>query len=406
MKKSLMICALFLALALLFTAGMSLYAEESEAGKQENAESETEAAEDEEKAEDASEEKAEDTPEEAEEAEEYDYAAETQIHQFRSHGGDREELTVTLEALFQDLKDGKDGSDYIAAGSKNRDKIMAYFETLKGLESMEELSVVNDLFYQVKEKPTFQNFRSISAFTYIVPGENGEKWMYTDRLAMAKLGPEEHDWKIWDVLFTANPINVGDVDLIQLDPPEEGEEICVIETTAGDIKCRLFPEAAPKAIENFKGLAAQGFYDGKLFHRVIPEFVIQGGAENDTPEEGLSFFGEPFEDEFADNLFNFNGALSLANSGPDSNGNQFFIVQNTKVREEDLKLTSLPENAEEKYKEIGGMPHLDFRHVVFGQVFEGMDVVVKIANQETDDEARPLKDPVTMVTIRFEPYKK
>lgn len=335
-----------------------------------------------------------------------DFEAETQLHQFRSHGGDRGELTDTFQALFDALKEGKDGSEFIAEGTRDKQSILDYFERLKAFEKLDELSVANDLFYQVKESPVFYNMRALSAFTYFIPGKDGEKWMYTDRLAMAKLGPEEKDWKIWKVLHLGTPLNVADVELIQLEPPKEGEEICIIETDAGDIKCRIFPEEAPKAIENLKGLAKQGFYDGKLFHRVIPEFVIQGGAENDTPEEGLSFFGEPFEDEFADNLFNFRGALSLANAGPNTNGNQFFIVQNTKVRETDLDLTSLPLNVEKKYLEIGGLPHLDFRHVVIGQVFEGMEVVDKIANQKTDDEARPLKDPIKMVTIRFEKYKK
>lgn len=334
-----------------------------------------------------------------------DYEAETQTHQFRSHSGDRSELTETFQALFDALKEGKDGGDFIA-DVQDKEAIFAYFERLKAFEALEDLSVANDLFYQVEEADVFYNLRALSAFTYFVPGKDGEKWMHTDRLAMAKLGPEEKDWKIWKVLHISSPLNVADAELMQLDPPEEGEEICVIETDAGEIKCRIFPEAAPKAIENLKGLAEQGFYDGKLFHRVIPEFVIQGGAENDTPEEGLSFFGEPFEDEFADNLFHFRGALSLANSGPNSNGNQFFVVQNTKVRETDLPLTSLPLNVEEKYLELGGLPHLDFRHVIFGQVFEGMDVVDKIVNQETDDEARPLKDPIKIVTIRFEKFKK
>lgn len=113
----------------------------------------------------------------------------------------------------------------------------------------------------------------------------------------------------------------------QLDMPQKGEEIAIMHTSMGDISIRFFPEAAPKAVENFKTHAKDGYYDGLTFHRVINDFMIQGGDPNGDGTGGDSIWGEPFEDEFSDTLFNIRGSLSMANSGPDTNGSQFFINQ-------------------------------------------------------------------------------
>ena len=113
----------------------------------------------------------------------------------------------------------------------------------------------------------------------------------------------------------------------QLEKPADGEEIAVLHTSMGDIRIRLFPDAAPNAVENFKGLINDGYYNGIVFHRVIDNFMIQGGDPTATGSGGESIWGEPFEDEFNTNLINLRGALSMANSGVDTNGSQFFIVQ-------------------------------------------------------------------------------
>ena len=155
----------------------------------------------------------------------------------------------------------------------------------------------------------------------------------------------------------------------QMALPEAGEQIVVMETSKGTIKIQIFPEFAPKTVENFIGLIEKGYYDGLIFHRVIPDFMIQGGDPEGTGRGGESLWGGKFDDEFSPNLKNYRGALSMANSGPNTNGSQFFIVQ----------------------KE-GGTPWLDSRHSVFGQVFEGMDVVDAIANAEKDAMDKPLED--------------
>ncbi|MEG1870036.1 MAG: peptidylprolyl isomerase, partial [Oscillospiraceae bacterium] len=127
-----------------------------------------------------------------------------------------------------------------------------------------------------------------------------------------------------------------EIALIQFEAPKPEEEVAVIQTNKGVIKVRLFPKEAPKAVENFKTHAKEGYYDGLNFHRVIPGFMIQGGDPEGTGAGGKSIWGEPFEDEFDIKLRNFRGALSMANSGPKTNGSQFFIVQAPTVDQQSL----------------------------------------------------------------------
>lgn len=219
----------------------------------------------------------------------------------------------------------------------------------------------------------------------------------------------------------------------------------VIKTSMGDITVQLYPKEAPKAVENFITHAKDGYYDGIVFHRVIRDFMIQGGDPTATGRGGESIWGVSFEDEFSPNLRNFRGALSMANSGTDTNGSQFFIVQcadpitdntatpymfqwtlNRYQRQLDLapaeeadalmaqlneKLADYQQNglpqdlldeyqpAVDVYREVGGTPHLDFKHTVFGQVIGGMDVVDAIAAVATDDNDKPTTD-VTILSIQ------
>ncbi|MBR6939689.1 MAG: peptidylprolyl isomerase [Clostridia bacterium] len=187
--------------------------------------------------------------------------------------------------------------------------------------------------------------------------------------------------------------------------PVPGDKTATIRTTMGDIKVLLFPEAAPKAVENFTGLAEKGYYDGIIFHRVIENFMIQGGDPTGTGRGGESIWGRPFEDEFHPDYHNLCGALSMANAGPGTNGSQFFIVQLHDCDPgfiEQMKdiPDSFPPETVEDYKTIGGTPWLDFRHTVFGQVFEGMDVVDNIASVKKDASDKPLEDiKITGITI-------
>ena len=243
--------------------------------------------------------------------------------------------------------------------------------------------------------------------------------------------------------------------LPQFEKPESGTPIVTLHTNKGDIKLMLFPQAAPKAVENFVTHCKNGYYDGVTFHRVIDGFMIQGGDPQGNGTGGESIWNADFEDEFSDNLFNFRGALSMANAGYGTNGSQFFIVQESASLHPDSSFRINDSNADnfilniamnrevykgtmllneraakpgetqqslnayidelnaaigkkvqegvtdelrsefssaiEKYKEVGGTPTLDYKHTVFGHVLEGMDVVDAIAAVETDGSDKPLE---------------
>ena len=134
-----------------------------------------------------------------------------------------------------------------------------------------------------------------------------------------------------------------------------------LQTNQGTIELELFDGDAPKTVENFRTLAADGFYDGVIFHRVIPDFMIQGGDPTGTGSGGP---GYTFEDEFNDHPV-ARGALAMANAGPNTNGSQFFIVT------------------------ADACPWLDGKHTVFGRVTEGMDVVDAISQLERNASDRP-----------------
>jgi cyclophilin family peptidyl-prolyl cis-trans isomerase len=145
-----------------------------------------------------------------------------------------------------------------------------------------------------------------------------------------------------------------------------------MQTTEGPIVFELFDEDAPKTVANFRKLAADGFYDGLTFHRVIKDFMIQGGCPQGTGTGGP---GYTFEDEINPHKV-LRGALAMANAGPDTNGSQFFIVT------------------------TGACPWLDGKHTVFGRVSEGMDVVDKLEAVPTDGSDRPI-EPVGIASIEL-----
>ena len=241
----------------------------------------------------------------------------------------------------------------------------------------------------------------------------------------------------------------------QLEKPAAGDTIAIMHTSMGDISIRFFPEAAPKAVENFTDLAKQGYYDGLTFHRVMEDFMIQGGDPKGDGTGGESKWGEAFEDEFDQKLLNLRGSLAMANSGVNTNGSQFFINQagpdsfdrdsydydamyeqyssmydqyaayygDSFTKEypsaddfiaanggitPDSRL--VPDEVWELYEQNGGNIHLDGAwrasggHTVFGQVFEGMDVVDAIAAVETDSNDRPVED-VTIDSIEILEYQ-
>lgn len=210
------------------------------------------------------------------------------------------------------------------------------------------------------------------------------------------------------------------VELNQLAAPAEGEQIAIMKTNMGDIYLRLFPDEAPEAVESFIVHSKNGYYDGLIFHRVMNDFMIQGGDPTGTGTGGESIYGQPFPDYFTDNLFHFRGALSMANSGSNTNGSQFFIVQAGPLgtnpdAKEWLTQQKYDEETKNNYLNIGGTPWLDHGHtqtgsgndghMVFGQVFKGMDVVDTIAVVNVDlTTSKPVAD-VVINTIEITEYQ-
>lgn len=193
--------------------------------------------------------------------------------------------------------------------------------------------------------------------------------------------------------------------LVQTQQSTNNDIKVVMKTTKGDVTLRLFPDIAPKAVANFIGLAKQGYYDGVIFHRVISDFMIQGGDPTGTGMGGESIYGESFEDECSIEAFNFYGALSMANAGPHTNGSQFFIVTAKHVPSQmlgQLEAGGWPQEAIDEYAKNGGTPWLDGRHTVFGQVADGMSVVLDIEGVEKNAQDRPLEDVVILAIEEIE----
>lgn len=190
------------------------------------------------------------------------------------------------------------------------------------------------------------------------------------------------------------------VDLETLEGP-----IATIKTNHGDLRVKLFPDHAPKTVANFIDLSKDGYYDGVIFHRIIKDFMIQGGDPTGTGMGGESIYGESFEDEFSEELYNIRGALSMANAGPNTNGSQFFIVQNQHLpySKKEIARGGWPEPIAEIYAEQGGTPHLDRRHTVFGQLADeaSYEVLDAIASVETGAMDKPVED-VVIQTIEIE----
>lgn len=153
--------------------------------------------------------------------------------------------------------------------------------------------------------------------------------------------------------------------------------VAIIKTNMGTIEIALLPQYSPKAVENFTGLAEKGYYNGIIFHRVIADFMIQGGDPTGTGRGGESIWGKRFDDEISPDLvFDKPGILAMANAGPNTNGSQFFIT-------------------------VAPTPWLNGHYTIFGNVISGMDVVYAISKVQTNPaNDKPLKDVVMeQVTI-------
>ena len=193
--------------------------------------------------------------------------------------------------------------------------------------------------------------------------------------------------------------------------PEKGETIATLSVKDyGDIVVRFFDEIAPYGVENFVTHAKEGYYDGLTFHRVIDDFMIQGGDPAGNGTGGESIWGESFYNELSDQACVIRGSLCYANTGNDpSNGSQFFITQKSEVTEEELEGfesqgMTFTDEQKENYLNNGGCPWLQGGYTVFGQVIEGMDIVDKIAAVETDESSLP-KESVVISSVTISEYE-
>lgn len=193
----------------------------------------------------------------------------------------------------------------------------------------------------------------------------------------------------------------------QTSMPEEGETVAIIHVkNYGDISVKFFYEDSPLAVENFVTLAANGYYDGVIFHRVIADFMIQGGDPTGTGMGGTSMWGEEFANEYSNRLAQINGSLAMARTqNLDTNGSQFFINNGTQPADEQLAELEISDEMKELFKEKGGNPWLQGQYTVFGQVYEGMDVVDAISATATDTNDKPVED-IVIESIEVTEYSK
>ena len=176
--------------------------------------------------------------------------------------------------------------------------------------------------------------------------------------------------------------NIKDEKVTELMNVSENEQlVATVKTNVGTFEIKLFANEVPKTVENFVGLATNGKYDGIIFHRVIADFMIQGGDPTGTGRGGESYWGGKFDDEFNDSLRHTKpGILSMANAGPNTNGSQFFI-------------TLVP------------TPWLDGKHAVFGEIISGMDIIEAIGKTKTGMMDKPVED-IVMETVTIEKREK
>lgn len=196
----------------------------------------------------------------------------------------------------------------------------------------------------------------------------------------------------------------------QFAEPKEGDTIAIIHVkNYGDITVKFFDDVAPKAVENFVTHSKEGYYNGVTFHRVINEFMIQGGDPLGTGYGGESIWGEGFEEELSEKLLPYRGSLCMASAGTGTSslGSQFFITQ-AHYDEKTAKILEQydwPTEIIEMYKKYGGYMSLYQGYTIFGQVIDGMNVVDAIAKTETDSSDKPLEN-VIIESIEVTTYKK
>ena len=194
---------------------------------------------------------------------------------------------------------------------------------------------------------------------------------------------------------------------LQLRGPSIGDTIAVFDTSLGVFRAVLYPQYAPNAVQNFVTHSKNGYYNSSTFHRVIEDFIVQGGDPTYTGSGGDSIWMLPFENEFDENLHHYRGALCMVNTGKDTNKSQFFIIKGGDITDEminRMKSAGYPQGVIDAYRETGGRPTMDYNYTVFGQGYDGIDVVDAINAVKTHDDNRPVED-IVVNSIVIDVYK-
>lgn len=203
-----------------------------------------------------------------------------------------------------------------------------------------------------------------------------------------------------------NNKNITDdmVDLVQAGDAPDNAQTVVMSTSMGDITLVLYPDLAPKTVENFVELSKAGYYNGLKFHRVMANYLAQSGDPTGTGTGGESKDKAGLAQEYSLNLWHFRGALGMAPSSDGTNGSQFYMIDNTAVDEDTLSKmedANFPAKVIDHYKKVGGTPWLDGKQTVFGHVVGGMDVLDAIVSVEVDENGKPKEDVIiTSITVK------
>ena len=220
------------------------------------------------------------------------------------------------------------------------------------------------------------------------------------------------DYEAFDADEIRNSTGKENVTISNFTAPKEGEKVVSMKLKGydGEIKIKLFPEYAEKGVPSFLEHAEKGYYDGLTFHRVIKDFMIQGGDPKGDGTGGESIYEKGFDDGTDPHLIHAAGAVAYANSGSTaSSGSQFYIVtgqvyDKDQIKEIEDQGYDFTDNEAEIYSSNGGTPWLDGGYTIFGQVFDGLDIVFDVQNVETDDSDKPKKD-VTIEYVKVSEYK-
>lgn len=306
---------------------------------------------------------------------------------------------------------------YIVTGEEATDEMFAYYEQRSMLFS----DNAKELYKQYGGVPyldggytvfgqVIDGLDIVYTIQYVATNANGKPFddVIIDKVRITEYNGEELKWHISDYPDFDNP---AEHDIANFTEPEVGDEIIKMNIRDyGEVTIRLFPEYLPDACENFVELAKRGYYDGLTFHRVINDFMIQGGDPLGTGMGGEAANGGQFDGGTYYNLVHVAGALAYANSnGTSTDGSQFYIVTGEECSEDYFSQLeaygySYTEKLKESYAKAGyGYPFLDGKYTVFGQVIDGLDVVFEVQKAETDENDKPVED-VIIESITVEEY--